>query len=86
MTIKELKSFPLFKANSKAIYEQALNMAIQKSNGKAKLSKLDPKIIEFRVHYVTNVKLINSLMECIVRSGCIDGRVDKAARELGCSN
>lgn len=53
MSYKELSSYPLFIANRKNIYDDALNLAInKKSSG---VYRLDPKIVEFRVHYVTNV-------------------------------
>ena len=71
MNIKELQAHPVFKADRNRIYNDALNLAIFKSNstdpasayingspslnGKAKF-KIEPKIIEFRVHYVTNVR------------------------------
>ena len=47
----------MFKADRNRIYEDALNLAkgITKSKGGKGIGKIDPEIMEFRVHYITNV-------------------------------
>eukprot|EP00347_Sterkiella_histriomuscorum_P015445 403357005 len=70
MSLKELQNYPIFKADRNRIYQEAIDLAVDKTNQqytskmrskngiKANESKqqklIDPLIIEFRVHYVTN--------------------------------
>ena len=57
MNFKDLRNLPLFKADKQRIFDEALGLAKNKGSGKQYGKLVDPQVIEFRVHYVTSVRI-----------------------------